>query len=100
MSLESIKRIIPSALKHTGIDKEVLATMVLTEASKSLERIWGPEKAKYIEPLSFKAGCVLIRSHSSAASQLLRTVESQWINEINRGLGQKKVFAIKLVDRR
>jgi hypothetical protein len=93
---QSIKRIIPQSLHSSGIDAQVSASVVVTEAKKALERLWGMERASYIEPLSFIAGTLFVRMNSPSAAQAVRTIEIQWMNEVNRVIGQRKVMKIQV----
>lgn len=93
---QSIKRIIPHSLQASGIESQVSATFVATEAKKALERLWGPERAAYVEPVSFASGVLIIHISSPSAAQMLRTIETAWINEINRAVGQRKVMKIQV----
>jgi hypothetical protein len=93
---QSIKRIIPQSLKADGIESQVSASFVIIEAKKSLERLWGAERASYIEPLSFISGTLFVRMNSPSAAQAFRTIETPWMNEINRTIGQRKVMKISI----
>lgn len=93
---QSIKGIIPSALKRTGIDAQVSATRVLEEAKAAMERMWGAEQTAYVEPVMFKEGTLVVKITSPSAAQALRTAMHPWMNEINRVLGQRKVQEIRV----
>jgi hypothetical protein len=93
---QSIKRIIPQSLQASGIESQVSASFVTTEAKKILERLWGIERAAYVEPISFASGILAIHISSPSAAQMFRTIETPWINEINRVIGSRKVMKIQI----
>lgn len=93
---QSIKRIIPQSIQASGIESQVSAAVVTTEAKKCLERLWGVEKASYVEPISFASGTLIVRMTSTSAAQMFRMIETSWINEINRVIGQRKVMKIQI----
>ena len=94
MAFQSIRRIIPQAIQKAGIDSEVSAARVLDEAKNALVRIWGEERAAYVEPSSFKDGDLRLTIRSASAAQMFRTIESQVRNEVNRAIGQQRVRRI------
>jgi hypothetical protein len=96
---QSIKRIIPQSLQASGIESQVSASFVTTEAKKTLERLWGEERASYIEPVSFASGVLTIQISSPSAAQMLRMIETPWMNEINRAIGSRKVTKIQVKNR-
>jgi hypothetical protein len=89
-----MKRIIPATLKRLGIDATVSATRVLEESKTALIRIWGEDRAAFVEMVSFADGELVIHVTSSSALAMLRTVTVPWINEINRVLGERRVLRI------
>lgn len=93
---QSIKGIIPGALRKSGIEHEVSASRVVEIAKECLIRLWGEERASFMEPLSFKEGTLMVSCRSSSASSLFRVLERPWINEINRSLGEKRVLRVVL----
>jgi hypothetical protein len=91
---QSIKKIIPQSLQASGIERQVSASFVVDEARHALERLWGAERASYIELLGFSNGILMIRITSPSAAQMLRTVETAWMNEANRSIGERKIIKI------
>jgi hypothetical protein len=94
MAFQPIRRILPEAIRQAGIDEQVSSVRILTLAQSLLEKLWGPEKAAYIEWISYKDGVLRIRSQAAAALQELRIWEVRLVNEINRELRLKKVVKI------
>lgn len=92
----SLKKIIPQSLKASGIERQVSASFVTEEAKRVLERLWGIERASYVEPVSFTGGVLLVRMASPSAAQAFRMIEITWMNEINRSLGERKVMRIEI----
>lgn len=97
MPFQPIKRIIPQAMHEAGIDNEVSAALVLEEANKSLARLWGAERARDIEPVSFEAGVLQVEIRSAGALHTVQDIQAQWMNEINRVIGERKVREIVLL---
>jgi hypothetical protein len=96
MSFQPIRRILPASIRDSGIEVQISAIRVLEEASAALTRMWGAEQASYVEMVSFKEGVLNISVRSPSAAHALRASETQWINEINRALGSRKVAKISM----
>lgn len=94
MAFQPIRRILPDSIRKAGIDEQMSSVRVIQVAQSTLEKLWGEEKANYIEWVSFKEGTLKIRSHAPAALQELRLWEVRLLNELNRTLGMKKVIKI------
>jgi len=93
---QPIRRILPQAMQQAGIDSQVSAARVVEEARKSIIRLWGEEKASFVEPVSFMNGSLNALVRSASAAHAMRTVQTQWVNEINRALGQQRVKEIRV----
>ena len=98
MAFTSLKRILPQAVRHAGLESSVDAVRVVEEAGQILNRLWDTERAAYVRPISFKEGTLTIAVTSPSATHALRLIEPTWINEINRTLGERRV--LKIVTRR
>jgi hypothetical protein len=96
MAFQPIRRILPQAMQQAGIDSQVSAARVVDEAQKAIVRLWGEERASFVEPVSFKDGSLNAIVRSGSAAHALRTMQSQWVNEINRTLGQQRVKEIRI----
>ncbi|MBP6944548.1 DUF721 domain-containing protein [Patescibacteria group bacterium] len=99
MSLEPIRRFLPRAIQTAGIAEQVTAARVLFEAKQSLVRLWGEEKAAYVEMVSFAEGTLKIASRAGAALQELKMQTVRFQNDVNRVLGGKVVKKILLVNK-
>ena len=97
MSFEPIRRILPKAVQSAAIEKQITAVRVLETAQRVLRRLWGDEKAKYIEMISFAEGMLKLRALASAAAQEIKIAQIQIQNEINRELGSKVVHTIRVI---
>jgi hypothetical protein len=98
MSFEPIRRILPKAIAGAGIVEQVTAARVVAEAGRALTRLWGEEKAAYVDVVSFRDGQLKLRIGSSVARQELRVWETRLINEVNRLLGRRTVFRLLIVE--
>lgn len=96
MAWDSLKSIMPKALRTAGIQEKLTAVRVLQSAQKILSVRWGEEKAANIEFVSFNAGCLKIASISPGAMQALRLDQIAFINDLNRELGQKAVHRVDI----
>lgn len=94
--MQSLKKIIPQVMAAHGLTQPLRARRVVAAAALVLEKLWGPERAAYIEPLSFKEGLLKMQSASAAALQQLRIEETRFVNELNRHLGERAVLKIYL----
>jgi hypothetical protein len=99
MSLEPIRRFLPRAIQTAGIADQVTAARVLHEARQSLVRLWGEDKAEYIEMVSFAEGTLKVASRAGAALQELKMQTIRFQNDVNRVLGGKVVKKILLVNK-
>ncbi len=91
MPFQPIGSILSRAIRKAGITEQVTAAQVLEETKKTLQRLWGEEKAAWIEPLSFREGLLRVRSLSAAATQEWKMTEIRILNEVNRVLGSRIV---------
>ncbi len=89
MAWDSLKSIMPKALKTAGIQEKLTAEKILTAR-------WGADKAAMVDFVSFKTGCLKIVSHSPGAMQALRLGQAAFVNDLNRELGQKAVHKIDI----
>lgn len=99
MSLEPIRRFLPRAIQTAGIADKVTAARVLHEARQSLVRLWGEEKAGYVDMVSFAEGALKVSSRAGAALQELKMEMVRFQNDVNRALGGKVVKKILFVSR-
>jgi hypothetical protein len=91
MPFHSIRRILPSAIRGAGIERQVTAVQVVQEAQAALVRLWGEEKAAYVQAQSFHEGVLKMKALAPAALQELKMIAPRLKNEINRGLGSHTV---------
>ncbi|MSR85240.1 DUF721 domain-containing protein [Candidatus Uhrbacteria bacterium] len=97
MSFQSIRKILPQAVRSAGIEKQITAVRVLETTQKVIQRLWGEEKANYLVMISFSAGTLKIRALAPVAAQEIKIATVQIQNEINRELGSKVVHQIHVV---
>lgn len=96
MAWDSLKSIMPKALRTAGIQEKLTAVRVLQTAQKILTAKWGADKTAVVEFVSFKNGCLKMASHSPGAMQALRMGQAAFMNDLNRELGQKAVHKIDI----
>ncbi len=92
MSFEPIRRILPKAIQSAGISTQVTSARVLEQAKELILTLWGPEKAKYVEPISFHEGIIKWKVYAPIALQEIKIWEARLINELNRSLNKRAVL--------
>lgn len=97
MTFQSIRKIIPTTIQKAGITRQVTAVRVLEVARESITRLWGEEKAAFVQPVSFAEGTLKLAARAPAAAQELRVWETRLQNEINRALGSRVVVTLRFV---
>ena len=95
MAFQSIKRILPGAIKEVGLETQITTVQVLQVAQDVLKRMWGEEQAVCVIPKSYVDGVLKLQTTIPAAAQQLRVQEIPLMNEINRTLGAKKVLKLQ-----
>ncbi len=99
MAFQSIRRILPGAIRSAGITRQVTAARVIEVARQSVVRLWGEERAAYVEPLAFQEGELKIAGLAPAALQELEVDRVRIQNEINRALDAKAVHRLRFVSK-
>jgi hypothetical protein len=95
--MQSIRSILPKAIQEAGIAEQVTSVRVLEVAKEAIRRLWGEEKASFVEPQSFVGGVLKVRAVSGPAVQELKMAETAFKNEVNRTLGRKVVNELRVV---
>jgi hypothetical protein len=97
MAFERLSRVLPGTIRHAGIEKQVTTVQVVTEAAHILKQLWGPEKAAYLQVLSFSEGVLRIKALAPSAQQEAKMQAVEWQNAINHRLGGKKIHQLLIV---
>ncbi len=96
MAFTPLKAILPAAVRRAGVELSVGAAHVTGEAEKALARLWPPEKAAYVQVISFVGGLLKVSVRSPSAAHGLRLIGDAWIREINQALGKKLVQKVEV----
>lgn len=96
MSWESLKSIMPKAVRSAGIQEKMTSVKVLESSSRILKARWGEGKAGLVEFVSFNQGTLKAQTTSPAAMQMLRVEQVAFINDLNRLLGEKAVLKLDI----
>ena len=96
MSFQSINRILPSAIEQAGLKRQMDAVRVLEVARELLCRLWGEERASFVQWVSFSEGGLKIESRSAPAVQELKLMETRFMNDLNRQLGSRVVRSLSI----
>ena len=94
MAFTSLKRVLTQAVRQAGLEQTVTAARIVSVAQSALERLWEPEQAAYVRVVSCVGTTLKVAVSSPAAAHGLRTMETMWLNEINRTLGERRVTKI------
>ncbi len=97
MAFQSIKRILPGAIREIGLEEQITSVQVLQTAEMVLKRYWGEEKAALVAMRSYHQGVLRIETHTPVAAQELKVMEIRFLNEINRVLGAKKIVKLQCI---
>lgn len=96
---ESLKFILPRAVKSSGIGERVTAVRVLDMAALALIARWGEDKAAKVRFLSFNSGTLKAETESPAAKQMFYQEKVDFINALNNKLGERAVLALDIRSR-
>lgn len=97
MAFQSIKRILPGAIRDAGLEEQVTSIQVLQTAEIVLKRYWGEERAAFVAMRSYNQGVLRLETHTPAAAQEIKAMEVRFMNEINRSLGAKKIIKVQCI---
>ena len=64
---------------------------IFAEVENVLLLLWGPERSKYMKPLSFKEGTLKLQTTAPVAVQQLKVDRVRIMNELNRRLGARVI---------
>lgn len=95
--MERIGRILPRAVQSHGIQEQVHAMRVLDEVRAWYDNHWGPEKAPFVEIVSFQKGTLRIRVTSSAGRQEAKLQQVKMQNAVNHAIGQKVITSVQFL---
>ncbi len=96
MAWLSIKSVMPSAIRHAGITQEVMAVRVVETATRVLKSLWGEDRGSWVVFSVFSGGKLKAETSSPAAKQMLQKQKTQFINDVNRELGEKSVLDLDI----
>ncbi len=94
MAFSSFKNILSTKAVHDPKMRDLQVAQVFAASKQVLEALWGPEKAAYVSPMSFREGALKFETASPAAKQQLQADLPRLRNEINRQLGRLAVRSI------
>jgi len=96
MSFDSLKRIITAKAVADPKMRDLQIARIFEIARLVLDKVWGPERAAYVAPLSFREGTLKLETTSPSAMQQLKLDEPRLKNEINRQLGSLVVRSMEV----
>lgn len=99
MAFSSFKRILTEKAAHDPKMRDLQVAQVFAAAVAVLAAVWGPDKAAYVKPLSFREGVLKFETTAPAAKQQLQVDAPRLRNEINRRLGRLAVRTIAVASK-
>jgi len=96
MGFQSIKRILPTSVAKAGIMERVSSARAVDIATTALARLWDAERATHVTVVSLKDGVLKISVDSPSAAHALRTMQNEWLNEIHRALGERRIRDVRI----
>lgn len=96
MAWESLKSILPSAVRAAGIQEKLTSVKVLESSGRILKARWGEDKSVLVEFISFTHGVLKAQTFSPAAMQMLRVEQVAFLNDLNRLLGSRAVLKLDI----
>lgn len=96
MSFEAMRKLLPTVVRSHGISKQILSRQVLEVALAVLQHLWGEDRARSIQAVSFREGVLKLESSSAPAMQQLRVDQTRVMNEVNRRLGERCVMRLEI----
>ena len=83
--------------KHGGLRRNVDAVRVMDAAKRALEGLWGTGRAAHMRPVTFADGELKLAASASVVVGELKRDEVRLMNEINRMLGARVVYKLRIV---
>lgn len=94
MSLEPLRHILSRTIRTAATSTDLQIARVFDVSKTVLARLWGDERAAYVQPVSFKEGTLKMETASPAAKQQLGIDSIRFKNEINRQLDRQVVKTV------
>lgn len=92
-----LKNILSSAVRQKGLNKKIEAVLVLEEAQKILEQIFGSKIINKAKPIYLKNNVLVIAVLSSVVSQELKLRENEIVGKVNKKFGREIVRNLKFL---
>jgi hypothetical protein len=97
MPFVSLKRVLTQTVQRAGIEHTVTAARIVAVAESALGRLWEPAQAAHVRVVSCVGNTLKIAVTSPAAAHALRLMETAWMNEINRTLGERHITHMTII---
>ncbi len=97
--MKKISSLIWQSIARAGIEKEMLAALILEEFKKILVAKFGEKILKKVKILHFKNGILSISVLSSVIAQEIKLNEEKFIKKINQKFGKKLVEGFRFLSR-
>ncbi|KPJ85390.1 hypothetical protein AMJ57_03200 [Parcubacteria bacterium SG8_24] len=93
---EKIGKLLAGALKRSGAERSVRASLVLENCRQVLEELFGPEDSAECRPTSFRAGTVRIVCSRSVFAERLRLREGDIVQALEMRLPRSGVRRLRI----
>lgn len=94
MSFASLGDLLPQSLRQADVVQRLNAAKVVEVAGSVAGRLFPPAQMRFIHPVSFVEGTLRVAITAPAAAHAIRLKGGQWITDVNKALGVKKVQKI------
>jgi len=93
--MQSIKDLLPKAVKQAGISRQIEAVQVVQTANEVIAELIGPGAIQRAQAIYFKDKTITIACLSSILSQELQLAQPQIIDRINQRFDQSIVAKLR-----
>lgn len=97
--MRKIGSLIWRSIVRAGLEKEMLAALVIEEFKKILTKKFGPKILNKVKILHFKNQTLSLSVLSSVIAQEIKLNEEKFLKKINQKFGKKIVDSIRFLSR-
>ncbi|MFN3301945.1 MAG: DUF721 domain-containing protein [Patescibacteria group bacterium] len=95
--MKPISSLIWSAIRRAGLEKEIIASLVIEEFKKFLVKEFGEKILKKVKILYFQNQILTLSVLSSVIAQEIKLNEKKFLKKINQKFGKKIIKSIRFL---